>query len=503
MNTKNAIAAASTAAVTAAYHWPVLGFHFVRYDDDIMLQTLAARPHGLAATLRWALTTTQAGTYQPVGWIVDAALDAAQHGAVPFGHHAVVLALHATAAALLCLVAARLLDLARPGGRHHAAAAAFGALLFAMHPLQAQAVAWASAKGDLLAACFLLGATLAYLRPERTGRALAVAWALAILSGLCRWKGACFLPLAMLLDVYPLRRLPASPLAWGEPEARRTILEKIPLLLIAALVVAANAIAKRQAYGYAMSPRPMDAATVLLFFAAKWIGPMNLLPVYSFAGAANPMGWAPAAATAGVAGLTAGFVVLRRTAPALLVAWAFAVASLLPVCLLAAPGQPVYTHDFHAYFAGLGVAVAAAAGLAIALERSRLALLAMAMPLLIGTAARREARPWHDTTALWEHAWGIDPSSRDFVARYGRALQEGGHFGDALMVYMAQEESDPAAARANAGAAWVKMARTHAAAGRLKEAADALRQAERAGQGDAAVQEAVRRERRALRAATK
>jgi len=43
-------------------------------------------------------------------------------------------------------------------------AAGFAALFFSLHPLRVEAVAWASARGDVVATFFLLAAVLSYLR---------------------------------------------------------------------------------------------------------------------------------------------------------------------------------------------------------------------------------------------------------------------------------------------------------------------------------------------------
>lgn len=98
------------------------------------------------------------------------------------GHHLFNIGLHLTATLLLLQLLRRLLP---DAGR---IPPLVGALIFAVHPVHAEAVAWISAFGHLLATALLLGSTLCYLRHlnapawHRLGGSLAL-FALALLSG--------------------------------------------------------------------------------------------------------------------------------------------------------------------------------------------------------------------------------------------------------------------------------------------------------------------------------
>lgn len=93
--------------------------------------------------------------------------------AVPFLSRSVSLALHAGATALVFALARRL-----SAGR---AASAFGALLFGLHPLRVEAVAWLAQRGVLLGAFFFLCGVLAALgaRAEHDARVPTGRWALS------------------------------------------------------------------------------------------------------------------------------------------------------------------------------------------------------------------------------------------------------------------------------------------------------------------------------------
>src|SRR5882724_11370246 len=148
------------------------------------------------------------------------------YGRAPGAQHLENVAIHAVTSALVYAIAVRAL--------RNGAAALLVALLFAVHPLHVESVAWISERKDLLCGLFYALAVLAHLhyaeRPS-AGRYAAVltAFALALLAK----PMAVTLPVALwLLDDWPLQR-------W---RTRRALLEKLPLFALslgAALVTIA------------------------------------------------------------------------------------------------------------------------------------------------------------------------------------------------------------------------------------------------------------------------
>ncbi len=140
---------------------------------------------------------TEAGLWRPLRTL-SYALDRSLFGDGAIGPHAVNLVLHGAATACVFGLLRRF---AAP-----ALAALFGALLYALHPAQAECVAWVSSRGDLLAALLVWAAILADLGDRRVtslvlgGAALlakeqAVVWpALAFLAA--RLAGRQFAPAA-------------------------------------------------------------------------------------------------------------------------------------------------------------------------------------------------------------------------------------------------------------------------------------------------------------------
>ena len=145
-------------------------FQFVNWDDEV---NLVSNPHfrGLGwSQLRWMFGNTLGGHYIPVTWL-SFGLDYVMWGMRPAGYHATSVVLHAANAILFYLVALRLLRSAvQADPRSLAFGAAAAALLFSLHPLRVESVAWATERRDVLMGFFALLCVVAYLRAADRGR---------------------------------------------------------------------------------------------------------------------------------------------------------------------------------------------------------------------------------------------------------------------------------------------------------------------------------------------
>jgi hypothetical protein len=169
--------------------------------------------------IRWMFTSTLMGHYIPVTWFTFG-LDYTLWGMNPFGYHLTNTLIHAASAALFYLVALRLLAKATSlTGSALRVAGVMATLFFALHPLRAESVAWATERRDVLSGLFFLLTVLMYLKaaedegPQRR-RLLVISlglYALALLSK----SIVMTLPLVLaLLDVYPLGRVQLRWAVW-------------------------------------------------------------------------------------------------------------------------------------------------------------------------------------------------------------------------------------------------------------------------------------------------
>jgi len=157
------------------------------------------------------------------------------------------------------------------------------ALLFAVHPLRVESVAWVSERKDVLCAFFFLGTLIAYLKyarardPHKKRQYYLFTLGLCFLALLSK-PMAVTLPFVFLLfDFFPLRRLTRS--SFGG-----LVREKLLFLLLSLGVVVANVLASGRAgvpLSYVpVSMRIMNAFYALVFYVRQTVFPSNLIPLY-------------------------------------------------------------------------------------------------------------------------------------------------------------------------------------------------------------------------------
>jgi protein O-mannosyl-transferase len=270
------------------------------------------------------------------------------------GYHAANLALHAFAACLAGLVLRRL---AAPG-------AFWAALIFALHPVQVESVAWISEQKNTLSAAFYFAAALAYLRFDSTR-----AWRFYVL--------AFGLFLCALLTKTVTATLPAAlcvVLWWqrGRLDFRRDVTPLLPFLLLGigaglftAWVERTFIGAKGAVFDLGFLERMLLAGRVVWFYAAKLLWPANLSFIYPRweISSADPWLWAMLIAALAV---TLGSWRLRNRTRRPLAAWLLFVGTLFPALgfFNAYPFQYSFAADHFQYLATLALIAPAAAGAA-------------------------------------------------------------------------------------------------------------------------------------------
>jgi hypothetical protein len=425
---------------------PSLDGQFLNWDDkENLFRTTAYRGLGVAQ-LRWMFTATVLGHYIPLTWL-SFGINYALGGMNPWGYHLLNLLLHGANAVLFYWVARRLLLLAAVGGIAHgqhgdshvdsgdkgvalrrtdlSCAAAFAALVFAVHPLRVESVAWVTERRDVLCGFFFLLAVLAWLRaverpggPDRRWALLSLA---SFTASLLSKAAAMPLPAVLvLLDVYPLGRLRA--LGW-----RRVLLEKIPHAALAAAAAVLALVALRistvrvTSYAeYGPAARAAMIAYSLVFYPWKFLWPNLLSPLYELPVRIDPFAGQFLVPIVALIAVTAALVVLRDRWPAGLAAWIYSALLVLPVSGAVHAGFQL-AHDRYSYLSGLGFAVLAGAALARVLSAGRagrlrppIVVLLSAVALLVvgiwGAESWRQSRVWHDSETLWRWAVDVDPA---------------------------------------------------------------------------------------------
>ena len=441
---------------------PLLRNDFVTWDDyNNLIGNPAYRGLGWDQ-LRWMFTTFHLGHYQPLSWITFG-LDYLLWGMNPLGYHLTNLAFHVANAVFFYFIARRLIALALPSAEHEkscrlTAGSAFAALLFAIHPLRVESVAWATERRDVVSGFFFFWTLYCYLRanaadaPVSRRRWLAAAVGTYTLSLLSKATAMTLPVLLVLLDFFPLRRLQGGVRDWFKPQNRALWLEKCPFVALACAFAVIALLAQYRGGAltvfqkYDISFRFAQAFYGLMFYLWKTMLPVKLSPLYELPSDLAPWIWVFFVSAVDTITISIAAFLLRRRWPALLACWLYYAMLLGPVLGVAQSG-PQLVADRYSYLACLCWALLAGAGLfflwspSSASDRNHSfefvtrSVTGIGILLILSFLTWKQIGVWHDTQTLWEYVIAVTPDSS--VAHYnlGRTFETQGKPDRAMELY--------------------------------------------------------------------
>lgn len=463
------------AGVTCAAFLPALWNDFVNWDDD---RNLIGNPfyRGLGWTqLSWMFSTFHEGHYQPLSWLTFA-IDYLIWGMNPVGYHLTNLVLHGANAVFFYFLARRLLYAAVPQARvvdswRLSVSAGLAALLFAVHPLRVESVAWATERRDMLSALFFFGAIYFYLRAYAADRDQArrrwmtgavVVYALSLLSK----ATAMTLPIVLLLlDVYPLKRLRLEGPLRFTAALREVLLEKLPFFVLAvlfaviALMAQQNTGALRPVENYFFSYRVGQAFYGLCFYLWKTLVPVSLSPLYELP--YDFEAWTPVflACAMTVVVISGSLFLLRQRWPAALACWVYYLVVVAPVLGVVQSG-PQLVADRYSYLSCLSWALLAGGAIyQMSTSRSELsarsvgfaavASLAGVLLGILGFLTWQQTQVWRDSKTLWQHAIAAGNDSAFASYNLARILELEGKLPQSMESYSRAISINPTMADAH------------------------------------------------------
>ena len=385
---------------------------FLTWDDsDAITDNVDFRPpqaRGLEAIWMHPRTGYH-GLYVPLTYTVWWAVAHVAQGsaglkAPPF--HAANLLFHAGAAVMGFLVLLRLVKSRAP--------AALGALLFAVHPIQTEAVSWASTMYTPLSGLLSLTAAWLYLNfsDSHDGQRPWQRWAVYIVATVCFALALLAKPTVLVMPLI---------VAVMETVLRRKPIRHCAPLLAWIVLGAADAWITREIHTgqYTYHPpiwaRPLVATDALSFYMTKLVAPVNLVTDYG----RSPL-WVLSHRSVWPLSLIAlaviaAAVLLRRRAP-----WITAGVAMFVLGPAAMLGMVPFNFqhfstvsDRYAYLAVFGAAalVAYAARVAQARKWKPLFPAAGVLLLVMAVMSYRQTRYWRDTQTLFAHNLEVVPTS--------------------------------------------------------------------------------------------
>lgn len=389
-----------------AVYWPVFSAQFTLWDDPTNTWQNPQIAQGRGISSAW--TSTADAIYMPIPrtvWALLAPLASQPADAIgstlsPRPYHTANLLIH-LANALLVFRLLRALKLA-------VLPSTIGAMLFLVHLLQVEAVAWVSGLKDLLAACFSVMAMTVFINAAKAdekqqGRSRWILAGLALAAVLSK-------PTALVL---PLILFAMDRAVLGRPvrEVARGLWPVVLISILAALIgVAAQPALLTPPV--AVHLRPIVAADALMFYLRQFFWPVSLGLDYGrtprfVLGSAF---WLPALF---VTGLTAGcFVAWKRGRRLEVLGLLIFAIALLPVLGLKRFEFQYYSTvaDHYVYLAMAGLAVLFAS-VSQRVDRRLAGTVALVALTSSAVLAHRQARTWHNTGILAHHALEVNPNS--------------------------------------------------------------------------------------------
>ena len=454
------------AGITLGLYWPAASFEAVCYDDSFFLNAPEVQSGVNAHSLLWALTNADMANWHPVTSL-SFVLTHQFFGNNAGAEHLVNVVIHALNAGLLFLVLWQLTSRrsAAPGPqaemRWRCAAVA---ALFAWHPLRVESVAWIAERKDVLCGFFMLLTLWAYTRyaelaklQSPKSKIIFGCSLLAFALGLMSKAMLVTVPfLLLLLDVWPLNRIPKS--EFRSENLRRLIFEKVPFLALTAIFCVVtfqvqrgeNATPSLAQLGLGL--RLENVIVSYLRYLGWTLWPANLAVYYSFPYDSHFYlalwpDWQIGAGFLLLAGVS--WLCIRQifSRPYLAVGWFWYLGTLVPVIGLVQVGSQGMA-DRYTYIPLIGPAISVVWLLAEAWGKGTFRKATLTIIATSGLAAslwqtRHQLAFWKNSDTLFQHA--IDVTGENPRAEYllGLSLEHQGRNAEAMAHYRNAISSQP------------------------------------------------------------
>lgn len=438
--------------ITFAVFSPGLWCDFINFDDPGIVTENPFVKAGLTLDgVRWAFTSGHMANWMPLSWMSHM-LDVQLFGMNPAWHHAGNILFHAANGSLLFVV------LRRSTGNVWQSAVV--ALLFALHPLRVESVAWIAERKDVLSAFFWLLTMYAYCRyaGKRTVVSYGVVLVLFAL-GLMAKPMLVTLPLVLLLfDWWPLMRLSAES-GKGSSLFRKGLLliaEKIPLMFLSFvssyITFKVQSVNGELYQGYTLLSRLGKVFIAYCTYLKMMAWPTNLAIIYPFS-KYPPSQFSIIISLLIILFITIAVVWLRKRYPFLATGWGWYVITLLPVIGLIQIGQHSVA-DRYTYIPMIGILMLVVWGVPHIFEKLRIQRVALTIgaALILGVlivVTLIQLSYWKNSEAQFRHTIAVTKGNWVAHNNLGRFLLLEGETEEAIRQFLESIKAKPSYALAH------------------------------------------------------
>ena len=428
---------------------PAIRATFIDLDDGPYVYANANVLGGLSPhSVKWALTTRQDWRYMPVNWLsleLDGTISNVlglncTPGSLTDDHlpdavvfHVTNIVLHVGATWVLFLFVKR--------ATKNRWASFVIALLWCVHPLRVESVAWITERKDELAGLFGFLSMYWYVIGKEEGRGRWWFWASCAALVLSMWAKSMFTTMPLLLmivDYWPLGRIRSV------REVVRSALEKWPMWVVVILGALGTMIVGRAANMSLGNGHVDDAKNAILSYVRylpMQVDFRGLAPYYPYV--SSPTGLVCGAAALLIA-LTAASFLLRKKYPWLLAGWLWYVISFLPMIGFVQSFTQAYADRF-AYLPAVGLLFIVVFA-AFQWKRATAVIVgaALALAVVLTVFSFWQTEYWENSVTLFEHNKAVTPPNEVVHYSLGHGYARAGRLAEAEQEYLAVIEEMPA-----------------------------------------------------------
>jgi protein O-mannosyl-transferase len=441
---KNLLALAVVLLITLIVFYPVLSLEFVNWDDpDNLLDNKNLKIFSTQwdwNAVKLIFTTDVIGNYNPLP-IFTFALEkyffAPEPEANPFVFHFNNLLMHLACTALVFFLLLQF-DLGL-------IAAVAGSLLFGIHPMRVESVAWVTERKDVLFGMFFLFSLLTYcfyIKSESSKRKwYIITLVLSVFSYFAKIQ-AVTLPLTMVVVDFLYKR------DWLSIKV--LIIEKLPWLILSLAIGLINIyfLKNNQSFevdselaSYSFIDRLAIGAYSYGVYLLKWIYPYEMSPLYPYPKQLPAIIYISLAVVPLLVGVFL-YWVWKTKKNYLLFGWAFFTFNVMFLLQIVGAGQG-FLADRFTYIAYIGLFFITAKGYEIFSEKfpvykTIVHAAGVAYLLLFGYMTYNQIGIWKNGETLWEHVKSVRPNSplawkqagyyyRDKKKDYQKAIENYSH----------------------------------------------------------------------------
>ena len=416
---------ALTLVLTALTYLPAISNGFVNWDDDFYVTGNNLIRSLDPAHLKAMFSQSFMGLYQPLV-MLSLAFDYAIGGTNPLIFHLTNLFIHLLNTLLVFIFLTGLLENKR--------IAVIATLLFGLHPIHAEAVAWVTERKELLYAFFFLASLTCYVRFVKTGRRtwFWIAFVAFILSLLSK-ATAVVLPLVLILiDQYLDRKWLSIKLT----------AEKL-LFIIPALAFGLLTLYLHRSFGsltnaseFSIAERLFIAGRGVMYYLSKTVWPLDLSPYNQLPGSLNTtlvieilFYWVLIA--------IAIYTIFRIRFKNRLLFFSAGFFVVTVFLFLVPPGVPVMVSERYAYIPSLGLFLIIASIFERVFVkpqpvRNTAFVILSAYLLFISVLTWQQAKVWKNSLSLWSHVIEVRGELFYPILQRGNAYRERGNYEKAM-----------------------------------------------------------------------